>query len=109
MKEAFDLIRKRMREELTLYEKAIQIVSEVEAEYGNGWIPCSERLPEGGSDYLVTQYNEDAIDEYCDGYRTGIIFFDKLGWWDDIDSSCGWEIIAWMPLPEPYKEEGGEE
>lgn len=35
MKEAFDLIRKRMREELTLYENAINIVSEVEAELDN--------------------------------------------------------------------------
>ena len=23
---------------------------------------------------------------------------------DDVDALAGWEIIAWMPLPEPYKE-----
>lgn len=70
----------------------------------NGWIPCSERLPKECGDYYVTQYNEDAIDEYCDGYRTEKIFFDDNGWWCDIDSSFGWEIIAWQSIPEPYKE-----
>lgn len=92
---------------VTIKAVALSIVSEVEAEYGNGWIPCSERLPEESSDYLVTQYNEDAIDEYCDGYRTETIFFDEHGWWDDIDSSCGWEVLAWMPLPLPYQPQKG--
>ena len=70
----------------------------------NGWIPCSERLPEEAGDYLVTQYTEKSIFDYCDAYRVSTIFFDdKNGWWDDIDNSCGWNIIAWQPLPLPYK------
>lgn len=75
------------------------------AEYNNGWIPCSERLPEDANDYLVTQYNQDAINEYCNGYRVATIFFDDKGWWDDIDNDWGWNIIAWQPLPQPPKGE----
>lgn len=26
------------------------------------------------------------------------------GWWDDMDADCGWKIIAWQQIPEPYKE-----
>ena len=74
-------------------------------EHNNGWIPCSERLPEEANDYLVTQYNKNAIDKYCNGYRIEKIFFDEDDWWDDTDFRDGWEIIAWMPLPAPYKGE----
>ena len=69
-----------------------------------GWILCSERLPEEANDYFVTQYNENAIDEYCDGYRTSTIFFNGV-WWNDIDCEFGWKIIAWHTLPNPYKPE----
>ena len=85
--------------------KIIEIVESAHTiEYGT-WIPCSERLPKDAEEYHVTQYNKNAVTEYCDGYRTARIFFDDNGWWDDIDVLAGWEIIAWMPLPEPYREE----
>jgi hypothetical protein len=82
------------------------ILAELQIKGGNnGWIACSERLPEESNDYLVTQYNENAIDDYCDGYRVSTIFFDdKNGWWDDIDDMFGWSIIAWQPRPDTYKE-----
>ena len=52
--------------------------------------------------YLVIQYNKNAIDKYCNGYRVEKIFFDEDDWWDDTDFRDGWKIIAWMPLPSPY-------
>ena len=84
--------------------RAITIVNQLAEEHNNGWIPCAEKLPKETNDYLVTQYNKNAIDEYCDGYKVETIFFDEDGWWDDTDYYCGWEIIAWQPLPAPYKE-----
>ena len=87
-----------------VYENAIAMVNALAEEHNNGWIPCSERLPKETNDYLVTQYNKNAIDEYCDGYKVETLFFDENGWWDDTDYYCGWEIIAWQSLPEPYKE-----
>ena len=86
-----------------VWDKSISIVNQLAEEHNNGWIPCSEKLPEDAGDYLVTQYNPKSIDEYCNGYRVESIFFDDNGWWDDMDCYCGWTIIAWQPLPAPYK------
>lgn len=69
----------------------------------NEWIPVSERLPEERGRYIVTE-KEFRIDdrehkgkystkveqvEYCNGRWQRANFF---------------EVIAWQPLPEPYKE-----
>jgi len=58
-----------------------------------GWIPCSERLPEEIGTYMTT------VDYGRHGLATGQRFYHgALGWEDD----C---VIAWMPLPAPYKED----
>ncbi|MEE3344509.1 MAG: DUF551 domain-containing protein [Bacilli bacterium] len=68
----------------------------LEKQMTNGWIPCSERLPEEDGEYLVTtkwkgSYSGDVYIE------TNIdVYWEKLKEWDNND------IIAWMPLPEPY-------
>ena len=65
------------------------------------WIPVTERLPEETGPYLITtkveMYN---LKPY---YETNIAQFDK-----DFDIGYmgnGISVIAWMPLPEPYKVE----
>lgn len=61
----------------------------------NGWIPVSERLPEDGT-YITT------LDGYLAGQEepfTGMCGIEN-GKWDYED--C---VIAWMHLPEPYKED----
>lgn len=66
------------------------------------WIPVSERLPEKQDCYLVTtkwkgSYSGDVyIETHVAYYRK------KPKEWDCVD------IIAWMPLPEPYKAESEE-
>lgn len=66
------------------------------------WIPCSERLPENdGGMYLVTDYCEQINRRrihisYC--------YVNREGFWSDIP--IGYKVIAWMPLPKPYREEG---
>lgn len=66
------------------------------------WIPCSERLPKRDELVLVS-------------YKTGGVHLckylddgSKNPWWSYIDDCCAWNntVDAWMPLPEPYKEEG---
>ncbi|MDD3138922.1 MAG: hypothetical protein PHX08_08125 [Lachnospiraceae bacterium] len=87
-------------------ETCIEIVKKHE---NDGWTLCSERLPKECNDYLVTQYNENAIDDSCDGYRIETLFYDATnGWWDDIDFSFGWNIIAWREKPQPYKEKAND-
>lgn len=61
----------------------------------SGWIPVSERLPEDGI-YITTLDGELVGQEEPFTGMCGI----ENGKWDDED--C---VIAWMPLPEPYKED----
>lgn len=57
------------------------------------WIPVSERLPKDNGDYLVTR-NRMGLYSYVDIVtKTNVV--------DKIAS----DIKAWMPLPEPWKEE----
>lgn len=59
------------------------------------WIPCSERMPDKGGYYLWSaKGGEVKKDFYWEGH------------WDKAEK-YGYEVIAWMPLPEPYK--GGEQ
>lgn len=86
----------------------------VSADAVQGWIPCSERLPDDDGDYLV--WLEDESDHYA------VVYFDTgadaFGWWVDhhdpitlgfIESDfCeAKNITAWQPLPTPYK--GGDD
>ena len=66
------------------------------------WIPCSERLPDVDGEYLITKkcFGWDCK-EYYESY---IAWYGKKGGWHKAD-----EVIAWMLLPEPYREEGVEE
>ena len=58
------------------------------------WIPCSERLPDMHDEVLVTARGEVSIAWlYVDGkWRS-----------NDMPQPMFRDIIAWMPLPEPYK------
>ena len=63
--------------------------------YHGGWIPVSERLPDKEGNYLITAqptYN----------HAKDIRIAHWAGRWAGYVKS---EIIAWMPLPEPYMEE----
>lgn len=66
------------------------------------WIPCDERLPDEHGYYLVI----------TDGSRNAVIDIAEYGkFFRKPEYECVWEwnkaskIIAWMPLPEPYKKE----
>jgi len=66
-----------------------------------GWIPVSERLPEKSDRYLayIVNRKDDKLqyimtcDYLVDGY---------WNWFPDAESASD-NVIAWMPLPEPYK------
>lgn len=63
------------------------------------WIPVSERLPETSGTYQVT---------CMDGriYRSTYAKFQcKLKRWELTGNRAYWKVTAWMPLPEPYKED----
>lgn len=87
------------------------------------WIPCSERLPENTEPVNITWVNRKpepyyadikdkpftATGHYCNGrwwWFSAICqdYLDEYGEckMDEMDGDI--EVIAWIPLPEPYKE-----
>lgn len=59
------------------------------------WIPCSERLPEEDGRFLV--FLPDRKGTFmCADFLSG-------KWYPDDYECTSNHVIAWMPLPEPYK------
>ena len=72
------------------------------------WIPCSERLPEPNRHdalnvdvyYLAqTEFGDMIVASYNESHE-------GTKWWEQMYSYRIFddEIVAWMPLPDPYKE-----
>lgn len=70
------------------------------------WIPVTESLPEEGDEFypmnIVTAENGEI------GF--GVYRWDDGAWYvrlteGDEHYETGYKVIAWMPLPEPYREE----
>lgn len=86
---------------------AEQIKSLPSAQPEPQWIPCSERLPEENGQYLITVKYKHVNDSYEDVYAEHGEWYD--GRWDIFCfGHCGEveDIIAWVPLPAPYRPEG---
>lgn len=61
----------------------------------NQWIPVSERLPEPEVEVIVT--DRETTETYSSWYLGN-------GYWECDNGTYNNRIIAWMPLPKPYKE-----
>ena len=65
----------------------------------DGWIPVEERLPEEAGTYIINaltgERNIVTFAKWQNRYKR----FDMTG------ARTYWKIIAWRPLPEPYKPE----
>ena len=82
------------------FDDAKNIVQEVAEEYNGGWISCSEGLPEDDSICIVTvEYpNNETVVDYG--------WFDRKSvcWFVGMQEFRTSNILAWQPLPEPFKE-----
>jgi hypothetical protein len=67
----------------------------------NRWIPCSEGLPKQGQEVICQ----------CRASIIKVLKLDANGDWYQDANHCymGGFVIAWMPLPSPYQEEGEKE
>ena len=68
---------------------------EREAGADQGWIPCSERLPENAMN-VIAQFSDGTVTE---------LRYAGNGIFEGIYEYSTRVIIAWMPLPEPYEGE----
>lgn len=68
---------------------------EREAGADQGWIPCSERLPQNAMN-VIAQFSDGTVTE---------LRYAGNGIFEGIYEYSTRVIIAWMPLPEPYEGE----
>lgn len=128
MNEAFEKIIEKLKEEKMSYfltiantgdkkldcayehtgdalDKAIEIVIQEAEKYNNGWIPCSEQLPEEDEKVYISAKTERVyVGVYTKRYgfekREGFICDDGFMWMNTAS--------AWQPyvLPAPYQPKG---
>ena len=84
----------------------IGTVEECRAYKRNGWIPVKERLPET-DDYILLSFSNFSlpmVGRYEEDSDGGAFY---LGDCDEEDTCISQDLFvnAWMPLPEPYREE----
>ena len=79
----------RISKKSVSYDEVIKIVQEVAEEYNNGWIPCSERLPDEHKLYDITFKNDAGI--HSDADETELVEN---------------EVLAWAEKREPYQPKG---
>lgn len=80
-------------------KKVNEIVNNMKEPKTGAWIPISEKLPETGDSILVT---------YSDG-EVGIVWSARPKVWGKYEKANNLIFpVAWMPIPEPYKEDGEE-
>lgn len=90
------------------YARGVEYVAEIirshmDDEDNNGWIPVEDGLPEEGEEVEVT------IEEMTDS-AGGMIYYTKTAWvqeerWVIKRNPYNPRVIAWRPLPKPYKPE----
>ena len=87
-------------------QRCIEVLSNMSS--ADRWIPCSERLPEPNRHdavnvdvyYLAqTEFGDMIVASYNESHE-------GTKWWEQMYSYRIFddEIVAWMPLPEPWKE-----
>lgn len=73
----------------------------------DGWIPVDERLPEVDAD-IEEIIEDDDCPEYIVTIRSAsestVLKYSPDGAWFD-DNGNVYDVIAWRPLPEPYRPE----
>lgn len=91
---------------------AISIVKEVAEEHNNGWIPISSRKRPKDNQFILFTVKLERGGNLATFYDTKYGFYEFydecLGRFVISDGSVNTipfgEVIAWQPLPEPYKE-----
>ncbi len=93
-------------EEATRYHVLSWAIQEMKA--AQQWIPISDRLPKIDMSY---PHHEDYLVQYDSGYMDVASWSNVNRFWTDYVTEPYWncvqfaKVIAWMPLPKPWKGE----
>ena len=98
-----DKPREVQDEDIANFNRDIEYLKDIIRKHMNdGWIPVEERLPEEAGTYIINaltgERNIVTFAKWQNRYKR----FDMTG------ARTYWKIIAWCPLPEPYKPERSE-
>ena len=75
--------------------------------WSNGWIPCSERLPDEAFGCLVTVMDcEPSTQTEFENILPYFVGYDGETWNDADGEEIPFEVVAWQPLPAPYQPKG---
>ena len=88
-----------MTRAMNIIRSYMNVVTDTNVGSKNGWIPCSERLPERTGYYLIQLSRKLPNEDYSD---RAVVLYNA----EEKEFMCYAKlIIAWQPLPEPYKGE----
>ncbi len=105
LKNDYDL--KNLYSEYYSIKQAIDIaISALEKQLNGGWISVKEKLPESEDNSVLAQFNNGSIEtvhiqDYFDDITAGL---DENGNQLYTKWYISQGVVAWQPLPEPYKE-----
>lgn len=84
-----------------------EIVQEVAKEYGNGWIPVTDRLPNVTECRVTIKYDLEvggSVYEVKDAsFCISNLFGKECTFWDSWHNDITAGVIAWKPKEEPYR------
>lgn len=100
--DAIDALNKKRIEtmekgqDVNLIWECLDVVAQVPS--AQHWIPCSEGSPKKNGNYIVTL-------SYTEGFKFSFVDIDNFSVNERQWNVYGSDVIAWMPLPEPWRGE----
>lgn len=100
-KERLTLIKENYAEEVKDYEEAL------EKQINRCWVPCKDRLPEEVNKYYLVTYRSVIFGKFEQHVTVSYLSTFSNGdksWEIEEEHGNNRMVIAWQPLPKPYKE-----
>ena len=91
-----------LQKALEAYEETKIFIETIREDYNNGWIPCSERLPENDNYILLSfeNFSIPIVGRYEEDENGGAFYAG-----DELETCVSQDLFvnAWQPSPEPYQ------
>ncbi len=89
-----------------MFPDYLTVIGYLKQPAADNWIPVTERLPEEAREVLVTVRDAAESTTFVElAYLCHLGIFITTNDMTYLWSEDGYEVIAWQPLPDPYKED----